>query len=527
MFSDILLSFLRKLQIPEDDIIKSEAIDTFVLDVTIEAKSFHAISTQEIQMLLASFSPSITIIVGEEICPLMEITEQKSPDDISLDLEKIKRLPDSSTIRISVKINKKLMLDLLTLNKEINYYFFFFYENFIMYTSNSLHIIDRNFFSSDKATCFIIANKNFKVSGELLHIYSESEFFKNTNIETNVDYKKIGKTREIISNEIIWGNFSLKNITPHHFICTNINDMYDEILPIISRLLLHSIVLHSANRIEFLTQGDEKVYQAFYSNSERKFSISLCNNRCKYNYEVLSSLASWLFSGNIYDKLVIFQNSVALCPGINEQDQNLSTFLNNLNSLLTNSQWHYRLFIKGEINEHFEVVESLIDYVAKTSTSYSEKLNSLTNGITETFLTTIGLIFFSILTEIINPDANLSLIYYALVIYAIYIIVFQIIYRLGGILWSFIILNNETKIVISNFNFTLGKDKVNDLIRPYINRKVQFITILIISCICYATLSYLMLRFGQEFLILLNQSGIFIDSPQVMTFPTETITPIL
>ncbi len=189
---------------------------------------------------------------------------------------------------------------------------------------------------------------------------------------------------------------------------------------------------------------------------------------------MLLRFALWPHGDRGTDRLVIFQQVVSHEFENHEAIDNYQEFIRRLPYLLEESRWHHQIFIDGKINKHFEEIQELTGYISSVTREISNTLDVMTKGLNDSILASIGIIMLTLLASFAKNNLQEIVLRSSLQLYAIYLILFQCIYRMGSIFHSYYILREETDKKIRLYSQIFGDKRINEFIIPLVKRRDQF-----------------------------------------------------
>ena len=137
--------------------------------------------------------------------------------------------------------------------------------------------------------------------------------------------------------------------------------------------------------------------------------------------------------------------------------------------------WHYRAFIEGQIDKHFEQIQKITDNVADVAKEVSQRFDSVTKGFIDTLMATIGVIVLTLVASLIKKDTQGEIFKIGMWVYASYLFFFHILYRMSSILHSYYYLNLGTNERLELYKAKLGGKKITELSTPLKRRRKQFL----------------------------------------------------
>ena len=240
--------------------------------------------------------------------------------------------------------------------------------------------------------------------------------------------------------------------------------------------------------------------------------------------ETLPKLVEWISTGKDTDRLTIFRNIVARVLDGDTPTENYSQFAGILLRIFGEAQWHYLVFTDGQIGKHFEEVKKLSDYIADVAKKISESIDSITKGVADTLLATVGVLVVTVLAALVKNEATSSIFMISMSVYAIYLL-FYAGYRMGSVGHSYFLLKQDASEQIEAYNIMLRKEKVDELKKPLTRRRSQFMRWFWGTVIIYVLLAVGVWAAGNYAPQYLIKRGLIKPAATPSSTPNTTATP--
>jgi hypothetical protein len=172
-----------------------------------------------------------------------------------------------------------------------------------------------------------------------------------------------------------------------------------------------------------------------------------------------------------------------------EREGGYAALIEQLDRLLDEVRWHYAVYVKGEIDAHFEQVERLKDEVGKVATALSEAVDASTKGLAETLLAAIGVIVASLLAGLVKGELSAVVFAVGMRVYAGYVAV-QAGVRLGAMLHRHLVRRADYCERREAYVAILGRKRVEALTSSLRRHGFQFWLWYAISLLGYGLLAY-------------------------------------
>jgi hypothetical protein len=314
---------------------------------------------------------------------------------------------------------------------------------------------------------------------------------------------RVDRYHQVALDELNWVGFQFSHLTPLHFLCKACNEAAGHLASIVRRHLFHTTVLYTATR----SVHKSGAFQADYASSEQTVTLALTADPVPEELgDALLRFALWPYAGAKPDRLTIFQLVVARELQRQSPEQNYQAFIQRIRNILHEARWNHRVYITGEIDKHFEQVQKAAEYVSGVAGDISAAVDTITKGLTETLLATIGVVITSFIAALVKKDVSLFLFELGMRIYAVYVLV-QLVYRMSGTFYSHQVLNANAREQLEAYEDVLGKEKVADILSPVKRRNLQFYVWFGLTALLYICLAVLTWRLAGEFAPYLVRQG--------------------
>ena len=477
-----LLGFCRKIGVSAKDI--DEAIDEVRLETEVTVAAWSAVKPEDLKRLASVLGTGLTeLSLGSAGFPLLEIHEGRIPEDVEAKVIDIARknqpgLPLNLVIHIDKeKLALPLKPSFLEAYGRILIYFFGKSMHQQLLKASLTELDELVFDGGCRPSLIMVSDAEQGWSSPLLRIVGEKQ------LKEQPELGKIAVSRESrnsidrfrkIRDSLSWGGFQLTNITPLHFLRDDGISPWDgEIDNVLARQLLHASILYTANRSY---AEDDGTYLAFFNAAEQTSSVQLAAATTpKLDRDVLASYAGWLVTGRHADRLLIFQSVAARqLLGLENSKENFALFCERLRQILADADWNYRAFADEKVNRHFEVHEEVSGYAAKIADDVSRAIDTITKGLVDTTLGTIGLVVLTLIAALIEDKTHGQLFRYLMLAYVAYLLIFQLCYRMSAIYDGYRVTTDGAEKRIGGYQPILGEANISRIKASLKLRKKRF-----------------------------------------------------
>jgi predicted PurR-regulated permease PerM len=521
-----LIRFCQKIGVQPKAVKEAEAPDGYHLAKDVSAGDLKRISVADLGDLTTEFSDALSLQIGiPDGPPLLEITQGTATTDLAQALQHIAQRADALDLLFDLSLDKASILKQYQLPGDQGHaLFYLFKENLERFLRSPLLSLDDILFTARyRPTTVVVSDARLRYEGRLLTIVGADDAEPALTVKSTIPQNlrsRIDRYHATASDSLSWVGFQFKRLTPLHFLCKKIDGEIDGLESTLTDHLLHLCILYTANRSSL---GDG-YFQAWYAGSERTAALTLEAGVAVPNADgLLPRLALWPHSGIEADRLTIFQNVAARELDSEDSSENYGSFTAQLCHLLDEARWHHRVFLDGQIDRHFEQVQKVIDYIADMTKEMSQALESVTKTLTDALLATVGVIVLTLVASLVKNETQNTIFKIGMRAYAIYLLLFQGLYRMGSLGHSYILLKREADEQLANYAPRLDKNRVETLASPLERRKVQFQLWFVLTIIVYLAVIVLIWVLGASLPYYLTQLGVL--NPTLSTTPALSAVP--
>lgn len=498
MYTAILTAFCNQMCFSVAQLARAESPQVLLLSKRQPVGCLKTLTVEQLVSLCGVFKDSLSVMIGEENAPLVEVVHGVIKGDAIRGLELVKNLADEQLVKVEIKIDKQKIVERLRGDRgKFRTVFYFFSENVLSLLQAPLTTLDTALFEDAYTpTVIVVSDRDAQLSGSFLCILGEKQFQEQvfSLIQAGqVVRRQVDRFREFSSENTVWIHFQLKNITPRHFICAQQMPGSEDMAALVTSHLFTATILFTANRSVLNDDG----FECTYSSSEQAVKLFIEKERIyPGDNQALARAALWPYHGKDSDRLVIFQNEVARRIEPEDPGSNLDSLIRQLETILANARWHYKAFVDGQIIKHFDQVEEVARFVSGTAREIGAVIDTVTKGLIEAMLAAIGVVVFTIFTSLLDNKISRDIFMIATKAYAVYLLIFQIAFRMGSIAHSFTLLRSETRDQTRLFARQLGEQQISVLVRPIHRRNVQFSVWFVLSFLICAGIAISLLFFS-------------------------------
>jgi hypothetical protein len=317
---------------------------------------------------------------------------------------------------------------------------------------------------------------------------------------------RIRRHQALAAQHLNWLRFAFERLTPLHLLRREGSAASPELCAILRRHLCHLAILYSASRAVWM----DKAFEVDYTNPERTVTLQLIAAPIGAELDAaLAELALWPYSGAAGDHLTVLQTVFAAELRVAEprtddlgkealpKDElrkrelggTYAQLIEQLDHVLDEVRWHYAVFVKDEIDAHFEQVERLKGEVREVARALSEAVDASTRALAEALLAAIGVIVAALLAGLTKGNVGAVVFTVGMRFYAAQVAI-QAVVRMGAMLHRHVVREADYRERRETYVTILGRTRVKRLTSSLDRHRVQFWLWYTISLLVYALLAY-------------------------------------
>lgn len=468
------------------DINEFERPDLFHLNTKIDAHVLDRVTEDLLSELRDTYGSSVTLDIGPESrLPILDkgVVDEDFHDTISVLRGKSQR------VDIQIDVNKDELashLGVLSIGYRTVIYLL---RERALKAIEGLHSFEEKLYPDQYTpVLFLVFGSGAVHTGPLLNV-ADLDTISSVKPEIQSPIRRtkerIDQYRERVGTELNWTGFDLDVVTPIHLMCSPLTETSEgessEFGSSIRRMLFHTCILYTADRTEL----SDSIFISTYAASEGTSQVELESTIGSLKDSDLVRFARWPYLSMANDRLDVLR-TVMVRELRSRSGTNYTTLAEDLDAVLREVRWHYRLFVNERIEEHFAQVKEVTDYVSSTTKRINDWVDSMTSSLVNTLLATLGLVVVTLLSSLVKKSGlPPSLIEDGLFLYACYILIFPGVYRMSNMWHSYSLLKKELTDRKKQFEARLGKEKVNEQMSTISARKSQFTTWFCITTVLY------------------------------------------
>jgi hypothetical protein len=476
--SERLIQFTHQMGFEDEMVFRSESIHNVHLHGTVDSSIACDVPVESYEAIANAFGSSLnlTLGLGEEVAILS--VRDNDFGNLGRQIDRLRAIHNGTSLNFDLVVDKRVILSTFRINDEIQALFYLFRENLLKFLELPLPRLERELFDgTGRPLLIVVSEDGAEVSTPLFNIVAEANVWDldfSSVLEKAQRYEAVAEAcRKAASEELRWAGFNLEVITPVHFLTDSGENLHDDCSRQVFFNLIQTSLVYSANRSQLV--GGSLI--CYFDSPERSTQIDPigCTAADLGSYQAVARMALWPFRGRVADRLGILQNVVSREIGGDDPKENCTELLQKLSKIMTDATWHHRQFIDGEIDRHFKDAEEVSKYGQGVARDIATSLDSITRSFTETLLGTIGVVVLTLIAALVKDGAQTQVFKVGMIAYALYVMLFQILYRLGSAFHGYLIIRSDISRETEYFMGKLGKSRLSRLMAPVLARRRQFL----------------------------------------------------
>jgi hypothetical protein len=469
--TDDLLAFCQDLHLDHAQLpagsTEVEDPGQYTLNLELPSSAQQALSEAALNRLRPSFEAVMTLTIGQSGQPLLKVSPGRWPADLASRVARVQQAPAGQ--ELTLEIDKRPLLGAYASSYPgVHVLYYLFGERLNRLLAGPLIDLDGALFVDDSSpTLVIVSDRDVHYAGPLLTIVGERRASAGGVRVSPAGASllaRLDRYRQAVADSLNWTGITLNRLTPAHLVCRSLGVDDAQMSEALARQLWRLTIVYSANRSTW--NGAE--FRVIYSGPDRTAPVTITDDGpLPSDTGLLARLAVWPYAGRSgdTDRLTMLQSVLARELGDDDGKVNARALASRLRELLDEARWHYRVYLDGQIDKHFQQLRTATEYAVDVAKKIGDTIDAMTKGLTEVVLATVAAIFVAIVTPLLKNDFPLPIIFILLLLYVVYLGAFQIWYRLGSMTESADLLRQEATERLETFKSNLGAPRIGPLIK--------------------------------------------------------------
>ena len=469
----VLLDFCRQLGVSDEDIQGADTLSAYYLNVALSKKGKDALTAEAVEDFIAVWGRWVHLTLGPSDFALIRVEGGTIPAALPRHVDRLRT--DDATIELDIEIDKAALLAHYELEgRETQAFVYLFHTRWIERFDTSVLDLDANVWEGRyRPVVFLLLDCACLYTSHGLAISGPGQLpeARARVALRSRDRQLIDHYREVAGSNLNHVGFRLKYLTPIHlrWQCVrpavrlterrgsepDMPPIDPRIHDLLNRHLFHLGILYTANRTALI----ESELRATYVGPHDTFEI-LLSGACPQTDRVdLWRFAVWPYLRQEPDKLIVLQNVIAREFEGDHRAENYRRLMDRLVHVFKAVRWNYHIHVAGKIDRYFEQIQALSAYVSDVSRDVSGFVDSLTKGLTGTFLTALGAVVASFLGALVKGETSGDLFRVSTMLYAVYVLVMAG-FRLGSTYHRYVLLIRDAEEKLDDYRELLGEARV-------------------------------------------------------------------
>lgn len=475
-----LIAFGHATGISREKLIEGEKPDRLYLEHDIVSSQVALITEETVTNLLDSFGEAIHIEIGIPDFPADIIIDSSVPvTETAEQITKIMNARGSENLQLTIALDKGKLVEQMEVFSQSTktVLFFLFEDNLVRYLSinDTITLCQLLFSQPTIPTIIILAERNEKIDGIFFHVISEN---RTPEIDSLASPSKseIQATKtlaRLAQTAIRWIGFQFPTATPlqfqldkEAFASTGLN-----ISRVVYRHFVTLFIMHTANIILLSDNRFEATYVTASGDQITRFSVTGEPDYEPSTYEQMLAILEWLSGQSNGEKLRYLQTVIAKdFP----EEIVLSDFIAHVERIFRDAKLYFSVSIDDKVTKNFDSIQAISRFVAQTNSEIGVAVDNLTKGLNDAFIAAIGVVVGGLITALTGGKTTSAVFSILMISYVIYIVLFQVAFRMKIIWNSYTILSDSASNQLEEYSVKLGVEKRDQLTASLQRRRQQF-----------------------------------------------------
>ncbi|MFN2160480.1 MAG: hypothetical protein ACK2UN_00280 [Candidatus Promineifilaceae bacterium] len=459
-----LLQFGDKIEVQREEIRAAESVRHLHLIVDRPATIFAAVSTADYNRLMGELNGSLSLQIGlPNLPPLLNIDAGQPRLPLAEAVKAIRRMDPRLQLRLNLSVAKGPLLAYWGLNGGVHYLLPYLYSGaFLRLLDNDLIDLDRQLFAApDRATLVVLEDDEVLIRGSLLSVaglHDAKRLLESAAPLAEHTRRRLKQYHDLAEDSLVWAGFQLRNITPAHFVSAACSTPGESAVQnaIRGRLAAHALAANVLYTADWSVAAGG-TFEAGYAGAEKTAVINIpAAGETNLDMRSLARWAVWPFGAECDRRLSILQNvSARRLPG-SDGGANYIYLQERYGQILKEARWHHRHFLNGRIESNYKALQDMSAYAASVSSQIGRAIDSLTRGFTTAALGAVAVLLLSLLPAMLDAARAQTIFRAGLISYALFLVLFQGVYRMGSLLQNFRLLLAEAETQMEFYRQRLG-----------------------------------------------------------------------
>ncbi len=520
-----LTAFCSALGIAEEEMKRREMPDRLEIANVVRVCDVRRLAPHTVCALARVFGPSLSVQIGvDDLRPLVDVEGGIDRTDWDQLAASLSGLSDGLDLQVRVRVEKERILEQMPL-PPCNRRLYLFLDNLVKLLKAPLPRLDEVLFTDAYTpTLIVVCDSDVHCTGPLLTVASCAEGKLSAGAccaGVPELANQIAWLLELRSQTLNWVGFRLEHVTPLHLLCDSPGSSADPVRCALANRFLESLLAYTANR----TEVNGQALRAVYSGSDR--SVAMVASEVSLTPEVsdhLRALLRWLPGPGGADKLMMLQSVIAREVTTDDPAVAFANLVERFPRLLAEVRWHYRVFMDGKIDKHFEQVQVASSQITQAAKEIGQLIEAVTKGCVDTFLTSVGVIILTFVAAMLDEKTPGMVLRAGMWAYATYLVLFPLLYRMYDLRTAYALAVKEAESSLNVSRMALGPDRVKEMTGPLDKRCAHFGRMYWVTIILYVVVALAVYAGGAFLPKSLSEMRAAMPVPAADVTPTPTAT---
>lgn len=476
MREQALLSFTDTLNISRSLIVQREQPDSLYLEHVVNISEIKHLTPSQLKDLQEAFGEALEVEIGvSQDFPDIEL---KHNTDISDQTNNIQELAESSpegTRTLYLTFNKQRIWDKLGEFQSIDQrYYFLFKEALNRFLDRETTSLCETLFPNvDLPVVIVVAESDVNITGKRLSMYGENAKNQFRGIQ-QIDEPILDRDRvlrKLAQDNVKWVGFQFPTITPFHLEIDRHVEPRSQLQRLLLRHFVDLFVIYTANLVVLSAEALEITYISAGGEQFARFIVKGDIDLAEENHEAMLGALDWLVEQNGQERLRYLQTVIARDT---ETDQDFLSFLGQVAEHFQNAVHSNLAAIDGKIVKNLDNLQAITRYVSQTNSEIGKAIDNLTKSLNDALVGAIGVVILGLITALSGGKTTGIIFTVLMIVYALYIVLFQVFFRLPIIKHGYDLLARSADVELKEYRTKIRKDKHHQLTGTLDQYKKQF-----------------------------------------------------
>jgi len=466
-----LKNFCQFLGISEQELAGAEEDVSFLLYRDVESDLALTLTLEQLNSLVHAYGSALdgSFLLGRR--PVLSLTQNLGEEDLKRFREDLGiDSHEKFKIKLSLSINKSDLLRAWGDFTGCRVLLFLFPQALERQLTCTLPQLEKLLWpDKNEKAVVLVSERDIYLNGPFLSIFGGK--LENGWLENACKKKVPDEWVQQVYNEcqnLKWMYRWVLRLTPFHLIIKGKHNGEDTISRALSIHLINTIIMYTAD----ITAGSSmEPLVATYSGDKGSVDLPLMKSEntkiSREDVDPLVRVLRWTYNLKwVSDRLPLVQIEVIHALKESKIEDRLYLFLNPdfSGTILSDLRWEWKGFIENKLDEYMDGEKDLEDDLAKTIQEFSDQVSDMIKGLCDTVLAAVGVVLGTFIASLYENKFNPDLFKLGMVLYAVYVFIFPLLFNMINRWQSFLSLERGFKDRKKRFENRLSSKRVEAIV---------------------------------------------------------------